>query len=62
VIANRRWLLPRAFSCIWQETSTEAGLPALVKKIVKSGGHLVEENVRQTTSFKMIAGFPDMKL
>ncbi|MBN8973627.1 MAG: hypothetical protein J0H32_02120 [Rhizobiales bacterium] len=28
----------------------------------QSYGNLGEEKVRQTTSFKMIAGFPDMKL
>jgi hypothetical protein len=44
------------------EISVEAALPAHAEKIVKSGGHVVEENVRQTTSFKTIAGFPDMKL
>lgn len=44
------------------ETSTEAAWSARAENIVKSGGNLVEENVRRTTSFKTIAGFPDMKL
>jgi hypothetical protein len=52
----------RARLLVQQETSAEAALPAHTEKIVKSGGHVVEENVRQTTSFKTIAGFPDMKL
>jgi len=45
-----------------EKTSTRAALPAYAEKIIKSGGNLVEENVRQTTSFKTMSGFPDMKL
>jgi hypothetical protein len=60
-IANRSQLLPRVLP-VRRKTSTEAALPACEEKIVKSGGNLVEENVRQTTSFKTKTGFPDMKL
>lgn len=44
------------------EVSANAALSACAEKIVKSGGNLDEENVRQTTSFEMIFGFQDMKL
>jgi len=45
-----------------KQISANAALSARAEEIVKAGGNLDEENVRQTTSFAMIAGFPDMKL
>jgi hypothetical protein len=45
-----------------KENIDQGGLAARAEKIVECCGNLGEEKVRQTTSFKTISGFPDMKL